>query len=424
MPKSIIKKSILEKTVFKLKARIIRLLRNLWANSCVYYPIIRYRKSKKILIVLRPDLLGDFVLFTQSFQFYRELYPKNEWKIVLVGNPVFRELAFIWNTMILKEPAFDSFIDYDSFKERKEERVYSVLRFPYKLSKTFCRIILKIRRQAPDAIICPIHHIFRAFEFDIIVHFSGAQTRIAPKGDTIYNAWSPNKITADWYTKLIPDNKSVSLEIEKNISFTKALGINYKIDPVPSWDVSKIREDISIPEELVKKYPELSKEFCLMAPATSREFRMLPKEKFGEIVKVIKNKYNLYPVFLGAPGEKNICAEVAEQSEIEAVNLCGEVSFLEIVSLMERARFFIGMDSGLTHLACAAGTPTLCILGGGHYGRFFPYGDNIFVTNKLKCFGCYWQCTNQDKYSCIKYISVSSILEGVDRIISVGREGF
>jgi hypothetical protein len=46
------------------------------------------------------------------------------------------------------------------------------------------------------------------------------------------------------------------------------------------------------------------------------------------------------------------------------------------------------------------------IVGGGHYGRFYPwqgYDNCLVVTNKLDCFGCDWNCP-YDRMMCIQDI--------------------
>jgi hypothetical protein len=52
----------------------------------------------------------------------------------------------------------------------------------------------------------------------------------------------------------------------------------------------------------------------------------------------------------------------------------------------------------------------LGIVGGGHYGRFFPWGDPKLArvaTKQMDCFGCNWQC-KYETMRCIQEIAPES----------------
>jgi heptosyltransferase III len=55
----------------------------------------------------------------------------------------------------------------------------------------------------------------------------------------------------------------------------------------------------------------------------------------------------------------------------EARNLCGQLSIMETAEVIRRAALFIGIDSGPAHLANAAGTPGVILL--GRYRAFDSY---------------------------------------------------
>ncbi len=47
------------------------------------------------------------------------------------------------------------------------------------------------------------------------------------------------------------------------------------------------------------------------------------------------------------------------------------------------------------HVAIGLGRPTVTIMGGGHFGRFHPWGDaerNRVVNRPMPCYGCHWTC--------------------------------
>ena len=65
--------------------------------------------------------------------------------------------------------------------------------------------------------------------------------------------------------------------------------------------------------------------------------------------------------------------------------------------------------------------PTIGIMGGGHYGRFYPWGNpaiNRVVDHKMDCYWCHWQC----KYStmrCIQEIEPGDIAAEIHTVLNV-----
>jgi ADP-heptose:LPS heptosyltransferase len=82
------------------------------------------------------------------------------------------------------------------------------------------------------------------------------------------------------------------------------------------------------------------------------------------------------------------------------LNLAGKTTLIDLAELIRAAKLLIGNESGAVHLAAAVGTPSVSIVGGGHYGRFIPYdiaADDecvapIPVIHRMECYGCNWKC--------------------------------
>jgi ADP-heptose:LPS heptosyltransferase len=71
---------------------------------------------------------------------------------------------------------------------------------------------------------------------------------------------------------------------------------------------------------------------------------------------------------------------------------------------MKNCSLYIGNDSGLTHLAHQLNAPLIAIIGGGKFGKFFPYKereDAVFLFDQMDCFGCDWNCIHDKRYCLI-----------------------
>jgi heptosyltransferase-3 len=62
------------------------------------------------------------------------------------------------------------------------------------------------------------------------------------------------------------------------------------------------------------------------------------------------------------------------------LDLVGKADLLTAGAVLRRAALFVGNDSGLMHLAAAAGAPTLGLFGPTHASRYAPWGENAAVV--------------------------------------------
>ena len=59
----------------------------------------------------------------------------------------------------------------------------------------------------------------------------------------------------------------------------------------------------------------------------------------------------------------------------DAIDLTGRLSLPEAAAVLRRAALFVGNDSGLMHLAAAAGAPTLGLFGPTNAAEYGPAGS-------------------------------------------------
>ncbi|MGH7090867.1 MAG: glycosyltransferase family 9 protein [Stellaceae bacterium] len=62
------------------------------------------------------------------------------------------------------------------------------------------------------------------------------------------------------------------------------------------------------------------------------------------------------------------------------IDLVGKTDLLTAAAVLRRAALFVGNDSGLMHIAAAAGTPTLGLFGPSPIARYRPWGSHTAVA--------------------------------------------
>ncbi len=62
------------------------------------------------------------------------------------------------------------------------------------------------------------------------------------------------------------------------------------------------------------------------------------------------------------------------------IDLIGRVDLLTAYAVLRRCSLFVGNDSGLMHIAAAAGTPTLGLFGPSRERHYAPWGERTAVA--------------------------------------------
>ena len=84
---------------------------------------------------------------------------------------------------------------------------------------------------------------------------------------------------------------------------------------------------------------------------------------------------------LGAASERDDAAPVVAALPADRViDLVGKLDLLTAAALLERSDMYIGNDSGLMHIAAAAGVPTLGLFGPSKEAHYAPWGARTAVV--------------------------------------------
>jgi ADP-heptose:LPS heptosyltransferase len=110
------------------------------------------------------------------------------------------------------------------------------------------------------------------------------------------------------------------------------------------------------------------------------------------------------------------------------LDLLGKTTLRDACAIISYSRLVIACDSGPIHLAVALGAPSISITGGGHYGVFVPYPQEVqemvsqvVVHHPMDCYNCRWRCIfSLDAgvaYPCIGNISVDQVFGSVAHML-------
>lgn len=115
-----------------------------------------------------------------------------------------------------------------------------------------------------------------------------------------------------------------------------------------------------------------------LAPTANWSPKIWPVDRFASVVQHYPGATT---VILGGPSpvERALAAPLLRLLP-NAIDLVGQLTLPEVSAVLERASLFIGNDSGLMHMAAAAGAPTIGLFGPTDAATYAPAGPNAVVV--------------------------------------------
>ena len=152
----------------------------------------------KLVLLIRQDGIGDFVMWLDTAKEYRKLYPPEKYKIVLVGNK-------IWCDLAEELPYWDKVVPVDV----KQFKTFSSYRW---------KLLRQIRNLKANVAIQPTFS-REFYNGDSLVRASQASQKISSLGDMGNRNLLKQIIADSWHTELIPSSPEPLSELERNAEF-------------------------------------------------------------------------------------------------------------------------------------------------------------------------------------------------------------
>ena len=155
-----------------------------------------------------------------------------------------------------------------------------------------------------------------------------------------------------------------------------------------------------------------------VGPGSKMPAKRWPVERFGEVVKELMARHDLWPVVFGG-SEDRANGERLLAGWGRGYNAAGTLSVRASAAALRQCALYLGNDTGTMHLAAAAGTPCVAVFSARDWpGAWYPYGvaQRVFRT-ALDCEGCYLESCVERKNECLNRISVVEVLAGCESLL-------
>lgn len=217
-----------------------------------------------------------------------------------------------------------------------------------------------------------IRHQLRAFEFDIAIDpqglaksamlsvLSGAENRIGAKGE-----WGREGST-------LMNNRLVRVRsshiVDRSLELLTKIGIE---NPTARFGLpTDARSDASVQQWLDR---HSISQFVVINPGGSWASKRWENDRFGSVASQLWQQHGVPTVITWAGDEElEMAREIASLSSQGSV-IAEKTSLTELQSLLAKAEFFVGCDTGPMHIATSVGTP--CV---GLYGTTRPEDSGAY----------------------------------------------
>jgi ADP-heptose:LPS heptosyltransferase len=163
--------------------------------------------------------------------------------------------------------------------------------------------------------------------------------------------------------------------------------------------------------------------YVVISPGTSarRRIKTWEDEKFGDLILRLKDRHDLNPVLVGGEDSSEISEKiiefVREKDEKKHVNqiqnLAGKTNLKELCYLLKESSLFVGVDSGIMHLASSFDIPVVGIFGPTDPFYLGPQNQrSVVVREEMECSPC--NLKGCKERTCMRRLDVKKVMEACD----------
>ena len=236
-------------------------------------------------------------------------------------------------------------------------------------------------------------------------YLSGAPVRIGWERDFLRES-----VSRFFYTEVVTPRR-IHI-IDQQMELLGPLGID------PDWDATV---PLRAPEKARKSTSQKLKgisDYVVINPGGNWPTKCWEPERYGELALKLLND-GLPVVVTWGSGEEGLVRRLVRSAGHGVREVPSTLE--ELVALCEKARLFVGGDTGPMHFAAAAGTPIVSIFGPTSSDRNGPFRrEDIVVERRLPCRPCYERekCP-LEHWKCIVDITVDQVHEACRKRLSL-----
>ncbi len=171
---------------------------------------------------------------------------------------------------------------------------------------------------------------------------------------------------------------------------------------------------------------KINGKYVIISPGTSarRRIKTWEEEKFGDLILRIGERYGFKALLVGGEDSREVSERIVQlvrgkgkEGKANSIeNLAGKTNLREICYLLKGASLFVGVDSGIMHLASSFDVPVVGIFGPTDPFYVGPQNKRSrVVREEMACSPCYLKgCAERP---CMKNLDVQKVLDACEEVL-------
>jgi heptosyltransferase-2 len=205
-------------------------------------------------------------------------------------------------------------------------------------------------------------------------------------------------------------------EVINFLDILRSDGVTIEDDRLEIWTTPE--EDRNAARVLLEAGISSSEQVAMVHPFSAVTQRSWPMENFAALAGRLYKEAKYRPIVVGGPGDVGPFRPMRHMLGEGTVDLVGKCTLRETIALLKRCALFVGNDSGIMHLAAAAGTPLVALFGPQSPVKFGPWSRySTVIYKKMECSPCrqkfFAECEPSARMrpACMESISVEEVFQ-------------
>ncbi len=308
------------------------------------------RTPPRRIVVIRTCCIGDVVMATAALSALREAFPQAHISFA-VGSWSARAIA--------KHPALDAIIDTGA----------SAL--PTHSPREFARFVKQLRAGKFDLAVS----LARSPLMSLALWLSGIKLRAGL--DSGGRGFAYNlRVAVDAAAR--EHESAIYLRVISAITGASCHAYaNLPLEPEAKAEIQRRLAAAAIAAPFIVAHPGGGSN-----PGLTMDSKRYPPAQFAALLDRLALETGAALILIGGPGDEDLVAAVRQHLKSPATAWVDQLTFAQIAALAATALCYIGNDSGMTHLAAAAGAATVMMMGPTDPQRYAPFTKNHLVLWK------------------------------------------
>ncbi|MDE2951736.1 MAG: glycosyltransferase family 9 protein [Chloroflexota bacterium] len=302
------------------------------------------------IIVIRTCCIGDVVMATAALSALREAFPQAHISFS----------AGSWSARAIADhPALDALIDTGEAA------------LPTRSPREFLRFLRQLRAGGFDLAIS----LTRSPLMSMAVYLSGIPLRAGL--DSAGRGFGYNlRVPVDPAAR--EHESAIYLRVISAIAGRPCQAYaNLPVDPAAQDDIRRRLKAESVSGSFIVAHPGGGSN-----PGMTMDSKRYPPAQLADLLDRLARETTAALILIGGPGDEEAVGVLGQRLSAPAIAWVNQLNFAQIAALAAGSLCYIGNDTGMTHLAAAAGAATVMMMGPSDPQRYAPFTENHLVLWK------------------------------------------